>query len=190
MSSLPQHAAEVSGRHLAVALPRRWRHVQAVAAKAHRLGALVPDDAEVLAAAAWLHDIGYAPTIINTGFHSLDGARWLLREGFSPRIAGLVAYHSCAAYEAEERGLGDALAAEFPKEESPTADALWFADMTTGPDGQDFTAKERLAEIRERYGPEDLVTHFWREAEPALMDAIRRTQDRILAQPMYGSFRG
>ncbi|MFF0177015.1 DNA methyltransferase family protein [Micromonospora profundi] len=34
------------------------------------------------APAAWLHDIGYAPEIVDTGFHALDGGRWLLREGF------------------------------------------------------------------------------------------------------------
>jgi DNA-binding Xre family transcriptional regulator len=28
-------------------------------------------------AAAWLHDIGYAPDLIVTGLHALDGARYL-----------------------------------------------------------------------------------------------------------------
>ncbi|MFG2049209.1 hypothetical protein ACGFIW_17495 [Micromonospora sp. NPDC048935] len=64
-----------------------------------------------------------------------------------------------------------------------SSDALWYADMTTGPDGQDFTVMERLAEIRERYGPDDLVTRFWKKAEPALIEAVRRTQARA-AQPM------
>ncbi|MER6590801.1 HD domain-containing protein [Micromonospora purpureochromogenes] len=170
-------------QHLAKTIPRRWRHVCAVARKAERLSFLVGSDADQLVAAAWLHDIGYAPSIADTGFHSLDGARWLLRAGFSPRVAALVAHHSCASYEAAERGLGEALA-EFPREESATSDALWFSDMTTGPDGQDLTAEERLAEIRERYGPDDLVTRFWQKAEPALMAAIRRTQGRMAAHPM------
>jgi hypothetical protein len=46
------------------------------------------------------------------------------------------------------RGLGDALAREFQRELSPTADALCYADMTTGPDGQDLEMHARLAEIR------------------------------------------
>ncbi|WP_446214699.1 HD domain-containing protein [Micromonospora sp. IBSANI012] len=141
-------------------------------------------DAELLAAAAWLHDIGYAPDVADTGFHSLDGARWLLRQGFSLRLAALVAHHSCASYEADERGLGDALASEFPLETSATSDALWYADMTTGPDGQDFTVQERLAEIRERYGPDDLVTRFWMKAEQPLIEAVRRTQARMASHPM------
>ncbi|MGC4851050.1 HD domain-containing protein [Micromonospora sp. DT15] len=184
MTDLASLAARTSARQLATALPRRWRHVQAVGSKAESLRPVVGDDGDVLVAAAWLHDIGYTPRIVDTGFHSLDGARWLLREGFSLRIASLVAHHSCASYEAEERGLGAMLAAEFPPEESPTADALWFADMTTGPDGQDFTVDERLAEIRERYGPEDLVTRFWRKAEPALIEAARRTLMRMASHPM------
>ena len=47
---------------------------------------------------------------------------------------------------------------EFPREESPTADALWFADMTTGPDGEDLDVLDRLAEIRRRNGRDDPVT--------------------------------
>ncbi|WP_332261510.1 HD domain-containing protein [Micromonospora chokoriensis] len=158
--------------------------MQAVAAKAGRIAPLAEADVEVAVAAAWLHDIGYAPDIVNTGMHALDGARWLLREGFSSRVAGLVAHHSCASYEADERGLAEVLSSEFMREESPTSDVLWFADMTTGPDGQDLTVKERLAEIRERYGPEDLVSRFWARAEPALTDAVRRARGRMRTQPM------
>jgi len=42
---------------------------------------------------------------------------------------------SRATFEAEERGLADELAA-WPREESAVADALWMADMTTGPRGE------------------------------------------------------
>ncbi|KAB1107474.1 HDIG domain-containing protein [Micromonospora aurantiaca] len=181
MNRLADRAAQLAEQCLSAALPRRWRHVQAVGAKAESLGRLVGDDAELLAAAGWLHDIGYAPNIADTGFHALDGARWLLQQGFEPRLASLVAHHSCASYEAEERGLKTALMAEFPLEQSPTSDALWFADMTTGPDGQDLPVDERLAEIRERYGPDDLVTRFWVKAEAPLLEAIRRTEERLTA---------
>ncbi|MFI7210545.1 HD domain-containing protein [Micromonospora maritima] len=189
MASTVEHAADLAEQYLAAALPRRWRHVRAVATKAHGLSGLAAVDSDALVASAWLHDIGYAPGIVVTGFHSLDGARWLLGQGFDLRVAALVAHHSCALYEAEERGLGEALTAEFAREESATSDALWYADMTTGPDGQDFTAAERLAEIRHRYGPDDLVTRFWEKAEPTLMEAVQRTQERMAAHPMKGSLR-
>ena len=32
-------------------------------------------------AAAWLHDIGYAEELLDTGFHPLDGARFLASAG-------------------------------------------------------------------------------------------------------------
>ncbi|MCG5462983.1 HD domain-containing protein [Micromonospora sp. MED01] len=180
-----ERAARLAEQHLATALPRRWQHVRSVAAKAQKLSPLVGQDAETLVAAAWLHDVGYAPEIVATGFHSLDGARWLLRHGAADRrLAGLIAHHSCASYEADERGLGQVLRSEFPQEESPTSDALWYADMTTGPDGQDLAVGERLAEIRRRYGPDSIVTRFWQKAEPALLEAVSRTQRRMAAYPM------
>lgn len=183
MSNTVWNASALAGELLSSTLPRRWVHVQSVAAKAKRIGVAVPDP-EVLTAAAWLHDIGYAPSVADTGLHSLDGARWLLRTGWDRRIAGLVAYHSCALQEAQERHLDGVLVAEFEQERSSTADALWFADMTTGPDGQDFTVIERLDEIRERYGPDDLVPRFWRKAEPELMGAIERTEGLLADHPM------
>ncbi|MFG1952840.1 HD domain-containing protein [Micromonospora sp. NPDC048830] len=185
MAEFAQQAERLAEQHLASSLPRRWRHVQAVAAKAARIKAIARlGDRDILVSAAWLHDIGYAPNIADTGFHALDGARWLVRQGVATRIASLVAHHSCASYEAEERGLGKDLAAEFPLEISATSDALWFADMTTGPDGQDLSVEERLEEIRRRYGPEDLVTRFWQNAQPVLLESVRRTQGRLASQPM------
>ena len=34
-------------------------------------------DADLIEAAAWLHDIGYALGLATTGLHQLDGARYL-----------------------------------------------------------------------------------------------------------------
>jgi putative nucleotidyltransferase with HDIG domain len=185
MIDIVEVASELARDKLANMLPRRWLHVQAVALKAQKVGArLALEDADLLVAAAWLHDIGYAPDVSETGLHALDGARWLVRQGFDRRLASLVANHSCALHEARERGLEGALAEEFPQENSPIADALWFVDMTTGPSGEEFDVVQRLAEIRERYGPNDVVTKFWWHAEPELLAAVRRTQERLARQPM------
>ncbi|WP_199733552.1 HD domain-containing protein [Micromonospora sp. BL4] len=51
---------------------------------------------DVLVAAAWLHDVGYAPGITASGLHALDGASCLRRQGFEERVTNLVAYHSYA----------------------------------------------------------------------------------------------
>lgn len=181
------NARTLAERQLAKALPRRWEHVQAVAAKAGRVASVLrPEDRPVLVASAWLHDIGYAPTVRDTGFHPLDGARWLRDHGWDARIAALVAHHSCALTEADERGMADDLVDEFPREDSDVTDALWYADMTTGPDGQDFDVLDRLAEIRSRYGPDHVVTRFWARAEPEIVAAVRRVEQRFAdaGQPM------
>ena len=71
----PAWAEALAERYLSQALPRRWAHVQAVAGRAASAADALGDDADLLVCAAWLHDIGYAPSVADTGFHSLDGAR-------------------------------------------------------------------------------------------------------------------
>ncbi|MFD6855509.1 HD domain-containing protein [Streptomyces diastaticus] len=51
-------------------------------------------DRDLLVAAAWLHDIGYAPELRDTGSHPLDGARHLESLGAPARLVRLVAHHS------------------------------------------------------------------------------------------------
>ena len=58
-------------------LPRRWAHVEGVAAQARGLAPVLGANTDLLEAAAWLHDIGYAPGLGGTGLHALDGARYL-----------------------------------------------------------------------------------------------------------------
>jgi hypothetical protein len=173
----PAQAESLARGLLATALPRRWTHVRAVTAAASELAGLLPSgDADLLITAAWLHDVGYAPGVAVTGLHSLDGARWLVRHGAEPELAGLVAYHSCAVFEARARALS---LDEFADQPSLIADLLWYADMTTSPDGQTLTIDERLAEIRVRYGPSHLVTRFWADAEPTLREAAARVLSRV-----------
>ena len=80
------------------------------------------------------------------------------------------------------------LRAEFSEEESATADALWYCDMTTGPDGQPVGVEDRIAEAMSRYGPDDPVTRFIVRAKPLIVTAVRRTEERLrgaeAAQPM------
>jgi predicted hydrolase (HD superfamily) len=135
-------------------------------------------DGELLTAAAILHDIGYAPEIAKTGFHPLDGARALRDATSNTRLAALVAHHSCAYREAELRGLSAELTA-WIDEETPLRDALWWADMTTSPDGVAITVDDRLKEIKDRYGPRDVVTFFIRQAEPELRGVVERMEERL-----------
>jgi phosphoglycolate phosphatase-like HAD superfamily hydrolase len=165
-------AEEIAFVALAEPLPRRWRHSQGVAARAADVRRLV-EPGWVLHAAAWLHDVGYAPDIAITGFHPLDGARWLAARGVDERVVRLVAHHSCADIEAEERGLAGELAA-FPFDDPSLVEALIFCDMTTSPDGEVVTVDERINEILDRYGSESLVGRSVARAAPELRRAVRQ----------------
>jgi HD domain len=178
--------AEQQAAALLTGLGDRWSHVQAVAAQARRVSAaLAPEHRPYLIAAAWLHDVGYAPPLNRLGFHPVDGARYVRQQG-QERLASLVAHHSGARFEAEERGLVDALA-EFEPEDGPLLDALTYADMTTGPAGQRIDLEERIAEILARYPPDDPVHRAVSRSRPVLREAVDRTRARLAAvadQPM------
>jgi hypothetical protein len=95
-------ATECATAYLAP-LGLRWLHVQSVAAKARQVARMFDrNDCCDLIAAAYLHDIGYAPVLARTGFHPLDGACYLRSLGYE-RLACLVAHHPEARFEAELR---------------------------------------------------------------------------------------
>ncbi len=149
----------------------RWTHSQGVAGQAVALRRLLPEHADLLEAAAWLHDIGYASPIAMTRFHPLDGARHLRETRFGdPILWTLVAHHTCAEIEAEIRGLGDVLVTEFPlgHVDPFLIAALTYCDMTTGPDGKPIAVEERITEILSRYGPDDVVHRAIAQATPIL----------------------
>jgi hypothetical protein len=178
---------------LADSLSRRWSHVQGVAARARALKPSLGADADLIEAAAWLHDIGYLPELARTGLHGLDGARYLRDvQHADPMLCRLVAHHSYAVIEAEERGLADVLTREFAPPPQPLADALTFCDMTTSPDGEHVQVTQRLAEIHDRYGSGHLVSRSIRRATPLILDAVGQVRARAArtwqtaAQPRYG----
>lgn len=170
--------AEEQGQWLLGPLGRRWVHSQAVAERAQTVGAvLAAEEADLLVAAAYLHDVGYAPPLAVIGFHPLDGARWLADQGYG-RLAGLVAHHSGSKYEADVRGLSGELA-QFPNEDGVVSAALAYCDLTTGPDGQPMTPEERLADVEVRHGGDSPVVVGLRRAWPELMVAVGTVEERL-----------
>lgn len=178
-------AYELSRSVLATPLPRRWAHSKGVAAAAKSLEPVLGADTELLTTAAVLHDIGYAPTVTSTGFHPLDGARFLRDQSRADElVVRLVANHSFALLEAEERGLRQELEDEFPlPPQDDLVDALVYCDMTTTPTGTHTTCGERVAEIIGRYGPDSIVGRFIRRAEPGIRAAVERVEARFAARP-------
>lgn len=174
-TGLPSWARNTARRLLAPRLPRRWSHTAGVARRAEQVAGVLPvEEQDLLVAAAWLHDIGYAAELVDTGLHSLDGAEYLLRAGVPRRLCALVAHHSGGAAVAEVLGLGERLAA-FEDERGRVRDALWYCDMTTSPDGHPVMVDDRLAEIRERRGPDDPVVHALAINADERLAAVRRT---------------
>ena len=179
MNTLAPWAEHLARALLQEALPRRWAHVQGVAARARGLAPVLGADADLLEAATWLHDVGYAPGLALTGLHQLDGARYLRDARHADALpCRLVAHHSCAIIEAGERGLADVLSREFEPAPDTLSSVLTFCDMTTSPDSELVLAGQRLAEIHDRYGPWHLVSRSIQRATPMILRAVEQVHHR------------
>jgi putative nucleotidyltransferase with HDIG domain len=179
MNALASWAEHLAQALLQEPLPRRWAHVQGVAAQACTLAPVLGTDADLVYAAAWLHDIGYAPGLAVTGLHALDGARYLRdAQHADAMLCRLVAHHSYAIIEAEERGLADLLSSEFEPAPYALSSVLTCCDMTTSPDGELVPVERRLAEIHHRYGPGHLVSRSIQRATPMILRAVEQVHGR------------
>lgn len=167
----PNEARRIAEELLEHELPRRWAHTQGVARCARSLADLLGEEAAVVESAAWLHDIGYAGRLVATAFHPVDGARYLRSLPDVPDVLWqLVAHHSGAAVEADERGLPE-LTDEFARPPAHLLDALTYCDLSTSPDGEPIDVDDRIAEILVRYPADHVVHRSVRRSAPALRTA-------------------
>ena len=165
--------ARVAAEALLAAVPARLAHVRGVAPTADALRAHFDvATGDCLVAAAWLHDIGYAPSLRVTGFHPVDGALFARGEGFDELVVSLVAFHSGAPAEARVRGIS-ALSA-FAEPPQRVLDALTFCDLTTGPDGSTVAPHDRLDDVLQRYEPDDAVHQAVHSARDELLATVER----------------
>lgn len=166
----------------------RWQHTRAVARRAREAVPAVTATGgqhagEVLVAAAWLHDIGYAAPLVDHGFHPVDGAQHLRATGWPEEVVALVAHHSGARFTAAERGLGHLLD-DYDAElghRTPVAQALVWADQTTGPAGELVGVEERAAEVLRRHGPDSAQARCAAERVPAILGDAAATEARLAA---------
>lgn len=174
-------ARSLSERHLS-GEATRWSHVQGVAATASAVAPIIePDHADEIVAAAWLHDVGYVPDIAQTGFHPVDGARFARDAGMPDLVIRLIAFHSGAEFEAQQRELLSELH-EFVPPPADILDVMTFADMTMSPTGERIDARDRVAEILTRYKPEDPVFDAVSRSAPELLAAVDRVSVRFRAK--------
>jgi putative nucleotidyltransferase with HDIG domain len=166
----------IATEHLSTLGPR-WTHVRAVGTLAEAL-VDVGLVGEGVAVAAWLHDVGYAPGLRVSGFHSLDGARYLRDVGAPDEVVALVARHTGAEFEAEERGLRDELS-ELPAADPEDLDVLTLVDLVVGPNGDLTTPEDRISEIGSRYAPDDPVYRAVSRSSSELLAAAARARARL-----------
>ena len=175
-------------RHILDSLPDRLAHSRGVARRAQFLTLSVePHQARLLVAAAWLHDIGYAAGLRETGFHPLDGARHLRAIRWPPAICNLVAHHSGARFVARVLELDRELDA-YPFSQDAVSDALTVADQTTGMHGEAMTIEDRMHDMLQRHGPSDMLQRHGPDSanarahprrEPYLRAAAGRVAKRL-----------
>jgi hypothetical protein len=171
-----EQSRRLAAEHLE-GLGDRWAHVRAVGALAEGLvtAAEVP---EIVAAGAWLHDLGYAWDIAESGFHALDGAEFLARAGAPASLVALVAHHSGARFEAAERGLTRRWE-RLPEPPPEELDALTLVDLVVSPSGAFTTPADRLAEVLQRYSESDPVHRAVRRSQGLLLQAAARARARL-----------
>jgi hypothetical protein len=189
-SCLPRTAVPEDSEAAAVAarllrgLGARLKHSAAVAARIDVVVDLVePAWRSPLRDAAWLHDVGYSETVALTGFHPLDGARWLRDRGWPQETCRLVAWHTESLEEARRYGLDAALSEEFGRPAPLAAAALAWADLTTSPHGEPWSAERRLAEILRRYPPGSIVHEATRASLPQLRGAVHTIENLLACAP-------
>ena len=141
----------------------------------------------MLVAAAWLHDIGYAPGLRDTGFHPLDGARHLRGIGWPLAICNLVAHHSGARFVARVLKLDRELGA-YPFSQDVVSDALTVADQTTGMHGEAMLPEERMRDMLERHGPDSANALAHPQREPYLRAAAARVAQRLHSIGVHTEF--
>jgi hypothetical protein len=178
-------AIQLAQDKLATQVPRRWAHTQHVVRKARTLAPILGEDAELLVAAAAVHDIGFSPDLgvapvepagaipgAAPGFPLFDAARYLAGAGAPDRLVCLVANHACGPIEGDLRGYPQMH--DYPDEGGLVRDGLWFSCLTIGPDGQDISFDDRVVEWLQRYSDDPVMGIFTERALPLLAAAVER----------------
>ena len=168
-------------RYTFAASPARLAHVLTVASHvretAERLDATgsVCIDVDYAYRAALLHDIGYAPELQETGFHPIDGARYLERRGY-PTIAADIICHSNSPELARLRGLPPISVST-----SLVAELITYWDVQVAQGGIVMTYADRMSEIRARHSAQSDVCRAHEIAEERIQ-MLRQRIDELLGQ--------
>ncbi len=156
----------------------RWEHLSAVGELADVLAVWTGRVPAHVVAAAWLHDIGYAPDLVCTGFHPLDGAWFLQSLGYPPEVVSLVGWHSAAEREAHYLGLSRDLL-RLGRPEQADLDLVTMFDLVTGPHGDLTRVEDRIQEVLQRHGPGTVVFEGMSRSRQYLFGCAGRSRARL-----------
>lgn len=163
--------------------PARLAHVLTVAkqvrATAQQLaGSTGEPDVDVAYRSALLHDIGYAEALHDTGFHPIDGARYLQRQGYAD-IADFIICHSNSPEQALLRGLP-----AISVSRHIIADLITYWDVQVTQGGKLVTYAERMQDIRNRHGEDSPVWKAHTQAEPRIQVIMEHVNSLISRAPV------
>lgn len=171
---------EVFVREALAKSPSRIEHIFAVGRKAKAAAETIkrrhPEieiDPDFVYCAALLHDIGYAESIAQTGFHPLDGYNFLCRSGY-PDLAAAIVGHSSAPEHAQLSGIS------LPDiNDSVTAKIITYCDAHIKQGGAEVTYQERVNDIVSRYGTDSITVQACHRADPRIRAIISEIEQLL-----------
>jgi HD superfamily phosphodiesterase len=161
--------------------PARLSHILVITERAERSAREIAVrhpglrlDAPTVRCAALVHDIGYLDRAKRTGFHPVDGYRFLYEHG-AEALARRIVGHSSSP---EEAGLLGLLLPE-PLDDL-AARLVTYWDMQVKQGGEIVGYEERYRDILGRYGEDSVVGQAHRLARPRIRGILTHV-DRLLA---------
>jgi HD superfamily phosphodiesterase len=176
---LDPEAAETFVRTAFADQPARLQHILVVAEQVRQSARAIharhpaePIDEGAAHCAGLVHDIGYLAQARETGFHPLDGYRFL-REHGAESLARCIVGHSSSPEEARLRGLS------LPDgTEDIAAKLVTYWDMRVKQGGEIVSYAERLEDILRRHGRESVVGQAQILADGRIRRLISEIEER------------
>ncbi len=125
-----------------------------------------------------MNDIGYAPTVRDSGFHPLGGANYLIGHGYPPVLAELVVHHFGAWFVADVRGLSDELR-RYGFQEDGVSDALTTRVRVSGRMAPRCRCRSGSRRSWDRHRPDSPNARTRSRREPHLCAAAARVEQRL-----------
>lgn len=142
----------------------RIKHSRAVAMVALEIASkmeLSDELKEIILISALLHDIGYSEDFKFADFHPIDGYYYLMSNNWK-EVYRMVALHHTHSYELAKMSRKDVLSIYESKPLDPEfeliVNIISEADFTVNSEGEIVSSKERLEDIKFRYGNESPIS--------------------------------